>query len=314
MRLLSSRERPPTEQTARARLEAFVRRIRVPTGVTLDALSDGLTPQVCLDAGRCYPPEKVVDDAFDVYVKASETLGRGGPSSRVRGCTAELLALVIEQALQLARQIDDQGKQLTANATSLEAVQQKLRVNFARALSLREQARRVLVAMARDDAGYVDEVLRAATAADDGGSAAAALFALSAIGKRLLADTAPRTAQRAQLLGLDAAYLTTIEDLGYDLKRGQEELARLAQAANLPNDGLYAAAGLTLHLMMHVIEAFAAAHEVEASVPLLRPVHTQRMVRRMSRLPPPPPPPSIRPVAKVSDARAAEAKINFLRR
>ena len=79
----------------------------------------------------------------------------------------------------------------------------------------------------------------------------------------------------------------------------------------MPNSQLYTEAGLTVHLMMHVIEAFAAAHEVDGSVPLLRPVHTQRMVRRMSRLPPPPPPSSLKPVARVEDLRAVDAKIDF---
>jgi hypothetical protein len=313
MGLLRHHSRPPKEPTVRERLEAFVRSVHVPKGVTLDALSDGLTPQICLDAGRCYPPEKVVEDAFEVYFKASEILRKSPSRAAVRGCTTELLGLVIQQALHLAKQVDDQGKQRTANATTLEAVQQKLRISFARALSLREQARRVLASMARDDATHLDGVLRAATAADDGGSAAAAMFALTAIGRRLLSDESPRTAQRAQLLGLDEAYLTTLEALGNDLKRGQAELARLAHVANMPDDALYAEAGLTLHLMMHVIEAFAAAHEVDSAVPLLKPVHTQRMVRRMSKLPPPPPLPSMRPVPKVSDAKAAEAKIDFLR-
>ncbi len=316
MGLLGNRERPPKEPTVRQRLEAFVARARVPKGLTLDALSDGLTPQTCLDAGRCYPPEKVVEDAFEVYFKASETLRRTGTTSQaaVPGCTSELLALVIQQALGLANRVDEHGKKKSAHATSLESVQQKLRASFARALSLREQARRVLAAMARDSAEHVDEVLRAATAADDGGSAAAAMFALSAIGKRLLGDGSPKTAQRAQLLGLDEAYLARLEALGHDLQRGQDQLAQLAQAANTPDDALYSEAGLTVHLMMHVIEAFAAAHEIDPSVPLLRPVHTQRMVRRMSRLPPPPPVlPSLRPVARVGDAKAADAKIDFLR-
>ena len=96
MGLLGNRERPPKEPTVRQRLEAFVARARVPKGLTLDALSDGLTPQTCLDAGRCYPPEKVVEDAFEVYFKASETLRRTGTTSQaaVPGCTSELLALV----------------------------------------------------------------------------------------------------------------------------------------------------------------------------------------------------------------------------
>jgi hypothetical protein len=315
MGLLGTRHRPKKEPTVRERLDAFVRATRVPDGVTLDALSDGLTPQVCLDAGRCYAPEKVVEDAFDVYFKAVETLRRSGVSSRasVRGCTAELLALVIAQVLRLSTYVEARGKRRTEHAASLAAVQQRLRANFARALSIREQARRVLAAMARDDASYLDEVLRAATAADDGGSAAAAMFALATIGKRLLGDGNPRTEQRAKLLGLDHAYLGTLEALGHDLRRGQEELSALAHEANTPDDAIYAEAGLTMHLMMHVIEAFAAAHEVDVTIPLLRPVHTQRMVRRISRLPPPPPP-SIRPVARVADVKkVAEAKIGFLR-
>jgi hypothetical protein len=285
----------------------------VPKGVTLDALSDGLTPEACLDAGRCYPPEKIVEDAFNVYLKAAETVRRAGLSQQaaVRGCTIELLVLVVQQALELARRVDQQGKLRVVQATATESVQQGLRVSFGRALSLREQARRVLTSMSRNDAEHAEAVLRAANATDEGGSAAAAMFALAAIGRKVLKDAPPMTLQRARLLGLDEGYLDTLEALGYELKRGQEELAQLALAANMPNSQLYTEAGLTVHLMMHVIEAFAAAHEVDGSVPLLRPVHTQRMVRRMSRLPPPPPPSSLKPVARVEDLRAVDAKIDF---
>jgi len=311
MTLLSRRSRPPTAPRLRDRLDAFVKAFRVPDGATIEALSEGLTAQACMDAGRCYPPEQVIEDAFNVYVKASETLRRAGrpDSVAVRGCTTELLVLVIQQALDLAKHLDQQGKQRVAQAAALAAVQHKLRASFSKALSLREQARRLLATMAPDDSDHLDEVLRAASATDDKGSAAAAMFALAAIGRRLLAGGSAKMGLRARLVGLDEPYLTTLEALGYDLKQGQEELSRLTRAAHMPDDALYAEAGLTLHLMMYVIEAFAAAHEVDASVPLLRPEHTQRMVRRMSRLPPPPPPsPTLRPLAKVPDLRAHDVR------
>jgi len=315
MGLLARRSRPPKEPSARERLQSFVLRCRVPDGVTLEALTDGLTAEACLDAGRCYPPDKILEDAFSVYVKASETLRRSREAERraVRGCTAELLALVIAQALELAAHVDQQGKQRAVHAQALEAVQQKLRVNFARALTLREQARRVLAAMGRDDAGHLDEVLRAASATDERGSVAAAMVALGAIGRRLLGDASPKTVQKARLLGLDEQYVSTIETMGVDLKRAQDELARLAQQAHTPDDQLFREAGLTVHLMMHVIEAFESAHEVDASVPLLRPVHTQRMVRKMSRIPPPLPPMAVRADAKLGQVKVPDIKITDVR-
>jgi len=107
--------------------------------------------------------------------------------------------------------------------------------------------------------------------------------------------------------------VSTIETMGVDLKRAQDELARLAQQAHTPDDQLFREAGLTVHLMMHVIEAFESAHEVDASVPLLRPVHTQRMVRKMSRIPPPLPPMAVRADAKLGQVKVPDIKITDVR-
>jgi hypothetical protein len=310
MSRLSDRGRPATQPSVRQRLEAFVRMCRVPEGVTLDALADRFPPQACLDAGRCYPPEKVVEDAFNVYVTAADALRRGGESQRaaVRGCSVDLLVLLVQQAFALAQRVELRGRLRVEQTREIEVIQQRLRVSFGRALSLREQARRVLAMMGTGDREYLDEVRLAATVTDGGGSVAPAMLALAKIGRRLLADPSEKGVQRARLLGLDDAYLETLEALGAELKGDQEDLASLSDAAQAPDNPLYAEAGLTVHLMMHIIEVFAAAHEIDPAVPLLKPVHTQRMVRRMSRLPAPS---GTMPAVRVERLTPVDAKIDF---
>lgn len=289
MSLLRDRNRRPEAPSPRRRLEALSRAYRSRSALSLDALVAGLDPSECRNRGRCAPTERIVDDAVGVYLKAFDALRRGSATERatVRGCTLDLLVLLSEQVLDLADRHEQQAREKAANAEATARAMAQLRTQYARALTTREQARRLLAGMARDDASYQAEVRRAATAADAGGSVGAAMVALAALGRAVLADPDPAVSVRARLLGLDESYAASLEALGLDVQQREAELKGLTASDPAEDPGLSTEAGVTLHLMMIVVEAFESAHEVEASIPLLRPVHTHRLVRRLSKLPPP---------------------------
>jgi hypothetical protein len=289
MSYFRDRDRRPEEPSPRKKLEALARAYRVQGAGTLDALIDGLNPTECRNRGRCVPTDKIVEDAVGVYLKAFDALRRGSEAQRtsVRGCTLELLVLMTEQVVRLAQRSEQRAKEQAALADTIEKAMAQLRSQYARALTTREQARRLLGGMARDDGAFQEEVRGAATAAAGGGSASAAMLALAALGRRVLTDPDPKIIVRARLLGLDEAYVTSLETLGGDLRTREAELQRLTGHDDTVDDALAVEAGITLHLMMMVIEAFESAHEIEPSVAVLRPVHTQRLVRRLSKLPPP---------------------------
>ena len=289
MSYFRDRDRRPEEPSPRKKLEALARAYRVQGAGTLDALIDGLNPTECRNRGRCVPTNKIVEDAVGVYLKAFDALRRGSEAQRssVRGCTLELLVLMTEQVVRLALRSEQRATEQAALADTIEKAMAQLRSQYARALTTREQARRLIGGMARDDGAFQEEVRGAATAAAGGGSASAAMLALAALGRRVLTDPDPKIIVRARLLGLDEAYVTSLETLGGDLRTREAELQRLTGHDDTVDDALAVEAGITLHLMMMVIEAFESAHEIEPSVPVLRPVHTQRLVRRLSKLPPP---------------------------
>lgn len=289
MSYFRDRDRRPEEPSPRKKLEALARAYRVQGAVTLDALIEGLNATECRNRGRCVPTERIVDDAVGVYLKAFDTIRRGGAAQRsaVRGCTLELLVLMSEQVARLAQRNDLRVKEEAARAVTIEKAMAEIRSQYARALTMREQARRLLGSVVRDDGFFHAEVRGAATAAEGGGSASAAMLALSALGRRVLTDPDPKIAVRARLLGLDEPYVSSLEALGRDLLAREAELQRLTGDDDTGDAALAVEAGITLHLMMMVIEAFEAAHEIESSIPLLRPVHTLRLVRRLSKLPPP---------------------------
>lgn len=289
MSYLRDRARPPEEPTPRKKLESLARAYRGQGSVSLEALVEGLNETECRNRGRCVPTAKIVDDSIGIYLKAFDALRRGGEAQRsaVRGCTLELLVLMSQQVLRLAERSEQRAKEEATRAQVIEKSMAHLRTQYSRALTTREQARRLLGGMARDDVSFQEEVRRSATAAEGGGSASAAMLALAELGRRVLADADPKIAVRARLLGLDDPYVKSLEALGHDLVAREAELQELTGHDDTAGDSIAVEAGITLHLMMMVIEAFESAHEVEASVPLLRPVHTQRLVRRLSKLPPP---------------------------
>jgi hypothetical protein len=116
------------------------------------------------------------------------------------------------------------------------------------------------------------------------------MIALGQLGKRILSEGTPAMLARAQLLGMDEGYLAGLHTLGQELEAAERELGALTAQGGISEDDIAHQAGLTLHLMMHVIECFEAAHEIDSNVPRLRPSHTARLVHRLSKLPPPPPP------------------------
>ena len=120
MSYLRDRDRRPEEPTPLKKLEALARAYRVQGAVTLEAIIDGLNPTECRNRGRCVPTEKIVDDAVGVYLKAFDTMRRGGEAQRsvVRGCTLELLVLMSEQVVRLAQRNDRRVKEQAARAVT----------------------------------------------------------------------------------------------------------------------------------------------------------------------------------------------------
>ncbi|MEI8255826.1 MAG: hypothetical protein WCJ30_09150 [Deltaproteobacteria bacterium] len=286
------RSKPPEQPSSRKKLERIVRTFRVAAGNTLDALVAGFPESECAALGRCFPPERIVDDAIDIYIKAFETIQRGGLEARsaVRGCSLDMIILVSQQVLRLATAIDRRTRENIERALSIEVAQKRLADQFALALPLREQARRLIASMVRDDPSFRQEVLRAATGAATGGSASSALLDLGGLGRRVLTSDSDLVLQRARMFGLDAPYLDGLEALGRHLADGEAELDRLTRSDDSVEESIRREAGLALHLMMQIVEAFTSAREIDKTVPPLRPVHTHRILRRLSKLPPPPVP------------------------
>ncbi len=295
------------EPTPRKKLETLVRGYPVPKELTLDGFVDDLSPTEALARSRGFPPEKILEDAYGIYLKAFDILRRGSAEQRgaVRGCTMEMLVLVSQQALDVHKRIDAHAKETEVRNDAVGSPQAKYDADVARAVALREQARRVLAGAMRDDAAAQQEIRRAALAADAGGSVSAAMRALAELGRRILAEGDDRAQQRAALLGLDEAYLDSLDELGSALVCAEADIAKGIEASKRRHQEILIDAGLTLHLMMQVIEAFTIAHQIDRTVPLLRPVFTNRVVRRLSKLPPPPPPrgSSPRPASASSDSK-----------
>ncbi len=282
---------PHREASPREKLERIARTFRPSTDINLEALIEDLSPRELRDRGRCAPVDKILEDAFQVHFVAFEALRRSGEGrpSAVRGCTLDLMLLIIQHALTLDALWTTFSRKRAQRVAAAGVVEQRLRERFARAMTLREQARRLLAAVVRDDPEGRAAVARASIAKDAEGSVAAAMTELAVVGATLLASCSPATAQRAKLLGLDREYVFSLGTLGGDLMADEAELKKLAEVDD-GEDEVLLEAGRAVYLLLMVYEAFEAGHEVDATVPRLRLVHTRHLVRRLSKLPPAPMP------------------------
>jgi hypothetical protein len=287
--MLRRSTRPPP-QTPKQKLAMIVRSFRSPDRPPVGALLAGISAQELRDRAKAFTSRQVLDDAFEVYLQAIGTLRRATEAQKLvlRGVSIDLLAQLSEMALEaddLAAELESLSK---TRGSALAEAQTTQRTVTGRALAFREQARRMLARVTGEGAGAQDLVRNAATAAGGSGSLVDGLRQLASLGHTLLASEDPATRQRAALLGLDAAYVKQIAATAREVHQAEQAVWKLTAGGDTPDARLREMLGSTLAMMSIVVEAFDTAHELDASVPVLRPKHTQlAVVRRRSRLPPP---------------------------
>ena len=124
--------------------------------------------------------------------------------------------------------------------------------------------------------------------ADDEGTAtpAVALLNLAREGRMLLDQMQDSV---ATLYGLDALYLEELEQTAERLQAVEQEYDALEPPDEDPRR-TQLLAGISVKLMLQVLDAFLSAHELYPDVPFLTPRNHHGLMRRISRLPPPPAP------------------------
>ena len=222
-----------------------------------------------------------MNEAVGTYLKAFDALRRGGEARRaaVRGCTLELLVLVSEQVLELGRQVDERKRVMAAKAEAIERHKARAREHLGLAITLREQARRLLGTIARGDEAIVAEIGRIAGQASDARSTSVSLASLAAYGRAVVANENPKVIMRARLLGLDTAYVSELEGFAQQLLDDEAELDGLASIETGDKE-MQLQAGVTLHFLEMVVDAFEAARGLDGDVPLLKAPRREQIVRR----------------------------------
>lgn len=276
--------------------------IRIDEVALLEAAIIGSAEVDIIDQGKRSVPRRVIDDAFDLYGKAWEFIKRTAESSAsaVRGCSKELIVLAARQAVLLDDLLTRQELQAREYAEAKDKTRQRLQDAFNRAVKLRDQARRVLAKLSGTDDDLKAEINFAAMTEDSDAAIQEALNRLSQFGRRLLSDGDPVRCQRVRLYGVDEAYLQMLDAVSAELSLTEQQFEKLAEHESQADLKINWCAGVNLILMGQVIEAFMAANDVDPSVPFLRPVHHEHLVRRLSMLPAPPPPQALSKSSKTS--------------
>jgi hypothetical protein len=279
------RERPKAEGQ---RLQQVAREQKIDELSLLEAVLVGVTEAEVLDKGRRYDPGDVAKDTLDVCQRAWSFFNSADAeiASNVRGCSTEMVLLGARMAQLLEALVNQYTSQARHQEIAREAARKNLEVAFERGSKLRDQARRILAKVAVGVASRT-QLNNAALARSGDGSVVDALRELSGIARLIMSDEDPVQQKRVQLFSLDDDYVESLEHAAHLLREAERALA--ATETKDPDGDTRATwcASVCLQIMLQVLDAFLVGHELDPSVPLLRPSHLESLMPQLSLLPPP---------------------------
>jgi hypothetical protein len=257
-RSIRPRKAPRSQQ-----LNAVLRMLGTPEPGLLDAALEPADAQAIQDQANAEAPDALLATAISVCLEAHETWQRLGAAQRaqVRGFTLQLLALGADQALRLERAILEHG---TLSAEHAMAVQ-RLAELVPRGALLCGQAADVLERVAGEAAPRDDEPPLVANATF---ALAQRLHRLAHAGQELLRSANGTVRKRAMLYGLNDSFLDGLAAAGAELVRVNDK-ASDTTSLDESRRVLDQARRATFLLAGQISDAFAAAHRIDAQIPVL---------------------------------------------
>lgn len=230
--------------------------------------------------GALIATERIGVDLRRILAQAFVFYDRATPEQRriLRGVSRPFFAVAVDRALaleQLRREFIDAAQRDKEARVGTEAA---VGVQFGHALTLRDQAETVLRAAIGTDRAAAERLAVALGTAESDESLAVGLERAVAFGEALLAD--PRTATRAAVVGVDAAYLDELRAEATALRGTAREASGRLTARVAQQGALDTLDGLCLDLLSHLIHAFDAARERDSAIPRLVPQATRRLLGR----------------------------------
>jgi len=188
------------------------------------------------------------------------------------GFTPALLAIAVDEARKLTTMAASASAAAQATSAASAASNAAAARTYARASALRNQAVTVLKKVAAHDAEWTQRIDAAHANAD----VATALAQLAATGDAMLADKKSSLHARATLHALTTSYLDTLRAGANDASSATA--AHVGRRRPTSQGALDLEDGINLHVLGAIIDAFDAAHDLDATIPRLVPISTRNLL------------------------------------
>ncbi|APR82467.1 Hypothetical protein A7982_07816 [Minicystis rosea] len=217
--------------------------------------------------------------AFDVWQNATPA-----QKQSLRGISPELLAIGVARARKLAAMSDAHEARADADEVGREAREAAARAAFSSALTLREQAVRVMRGVAGRDEALLAKIAGAVGTAESGAALAKGLSGLASVAHALLAPKKGPIHTRAKLMRFDADYVASIEDAAARVGKTAAQAGAKSGGTAVTQGALDREDGVNARILGHVIEVFEAAHDIDPTIPRLVPIATRRLFGRHQKV------------------------------
>lgn len=244
------------------------------------AILEGATEAELVALGRKIASRHILSDSRRIYAAAHDfwTHATAPQKGRLRGFTPGLLSVAVARTQLLARMAADHTARADGQGTVRDARDREAKAAFEAAIALRDQAVRVLRGVAGRDAQRLAEVDVAAGTAESGDALATGVDRLATLGAKWLAVKKGALAQRAQLMQLDAGYVSELKAAAARLKGAAEKATARSGGSRVTQGALDAEDGANLLLLGHIVQVFEAAHDLDPTIPRLVPIATRRLL------------------------------------
>jgi|GEM_PF-4925003 len=209
---------------------------------------------------------------------------------RLVGFSPALLALGVHGALQLrqatAAADSDGHSDKVARVTTERAV---AAVN-AKTIALRDQAVTVVKTLVADDETLEGRLATAVGNAETPDNLATGTARVAALGKALVASTDKALVARVKAARVTAAYFDLVAAQAGELKAAVEAARPRLTVAKTSQGEIDVLDGFVLSVLSDVIHLFAAAQELDGTIPTLVPISARRLLASKNKRKPKPAP------------------------
>lgn len=237
------------------------------------------------DQGRQITSARVLVDSERIFglAHASWTDATEEQKALLVGFSPELLSIGVDSALALraATTEADAGahRDESARATSVVAT----RASASKTLALRDQGVTVLRAIAGNDEALRMRLDAAVGVADTPELLATGTERVAALGKEVVASTNPTLAALVKANRATHAFFDWLTASAAELRKSVEAARPRLTVTKVAQGDIDVLDGLVLRLLSDFIHAFAAAKDIDGTLPSLVPIATRRLLASRSK-------------------------------